>query len=204
MSSVNKEQGFSNLLVVLVLALSSGLFISSLVPINRHYNDGKASVAGISTVNDNKGIGDSVSSTKFKISSDSGQTAVVDQRIGALSPFPLSANPQSNELTINTPTGSKVVTVLPQKAVNNLLASHVMNDVVSEKAAGSLASVPQLIKLNTKNGVLVYEVKGTKTNKLLGFIPIKTKVNASVSAENGQVVEGTQSLFGRILSKVAP
>lgn len=111
---------------------------------------------------------------------------------------------RTKELTVTTPAGSKVVTVLPQQAINNMLAAHVMTDVISEKADNELASIPNLVKLEVENGVLGYKVKGTKTHKLLGFIPIKTSVTAFVSAENGQVVTSTDSLLGRILNRIAP
>ena len=139
-----------------------------------------------------------------KIATAPGQIALVNKRVGALSTFPLSVNPTTRQLTVTTPAGSKVVAVLPEKAINNMLAAHIMDDVVSEKVNNSLASVPKLVKLEIKNGVLGYQVKGTKTHKLLGLIPIKTAVATFVSAENGQVVETSQSLLGRILNRIAP
>lgn len=138
-----------------------------------------------------------------KIATAPGQIALVNKRIGALSKFPLSVNPTTRQLTVTTPVGTKVVTVLPQAAIDNMLTSKVMDDVLSEKADSTLASIPDLIKLEVENGVLVYKVKGTKTHKLLGFIPIKTGVEASVSAENGQIVQSTDSLLGRILNRLA-
>ena len=201
---LKKEQGFAHLLIVLVVGLSVLVLVSSLIPINRYYNDGKSNVAGVSTtVGGNSDIGSSANSSQIKISSDSGQTALVDKRVGALSTYPISVNPKTNEVTVNTPAGSKVVAVLPQKAVDNLLASKVMDYVVGEKVNNSLGSIPSLVKLETKNGVLGYKISGTRTCKVLGFIPLKTAVEAFVSAENGQVVESNQSLLGRILSKIS-
>lgn len=139
-----------------------------------------------------------------KIATAPGQVALVNKKVGALSTFPLSVNPTTKELTVTTPAGSKVVAVLPQQAIDNMLASRVMDDVVSEKVNNNLASIPDLVKLETENGVLGYKVKGTKTHKLLGFIPIKTAVEAFVSAENGQVVQSSDSLLGRILNRLAP
>lgn len=138
-----------------------------------------------------------------KIATAPGQIALVNKRVGALSKFPLSVNPTTKQLTVTTPAGTKVVTVLPQKAIDNMLTSKVMDDVVGEKAESNLASIPDLVKLEVENGVLVYKVKGTKTHKLLGFIPIKTGVEASISAENGQVVQSIDSLLGRILNRLA-
>ncbi len=142
--------------------------------------------------------------TEVKVASDAGKTALVEKRVGALTKLPLSIDSKTNQMTVTTPAGTKVVTVLPQKAVDNMLASHVIDDVVSASSSGSLASIPDLVNLETKNGVLGYEVKGTKTHKLFGLIPIKTQVEAFVSAENGQVVDTTQSFLGRILNRIAP
>ena len=139
-----------------------------------------------------------------KIATAPGQIALVNKRVGALSNFPISIDPTTRQLTVTTPTGTKVVAVLPQQAVDNMLASGVMDFVVGEKVDNELASVPNLVKLEEKDGVLVYKVKGTKTHRLLGFIPIKTGVEAVVSAENGQVVQSTDSLLGRILNRLAP
>ena len=55
-----------------------------------------------------------------------------------------------------------------------------------------------------KDGLLVFEIDGVREYKLLGFIPIKSKVKSFVSAENGQVIKTEQSLLGRILNKIAP
>lgn len=140
----------------------------------------------------------------IKIATAPGQIALVNKKAGALSNFPLSVNPTTRELTVTSPAGSKVVAVLPQTAIDNMLATHIMDDVLSEKVNNNLASVPELVKLEIKNGVLGYEVRGTKTHKLLGVISIKTEVEAFVSAENGQVVESSQSLLGRILNRIAP
>ncbi len=206
MSEFNSQKGFAHLLPVLVLGLFGFALVSSLIPINRQYNDGKSDVAGVYAANTVLGKAQTKEMEKadFKIASGSGQTALVNKRVGALSSFPLSVNPKTKELTVTTPAGVKVVTVLPQKAVDNMLAAHVMDDVISEKGNNSLASVPNLVKLETKNGVLGYQIKGTKTHKLLGIIPIKTGVDTFVSAENGQVAESSQSLLGRILNRIAP
>lgn len=302
--SSKKEQGFAHLLV-LAAGLAGILVISSLIPVNRNYNDGKSNVAGVflakgdddssgSSGSGGEDSGRSGSSGKsgsseedsedddsdenntsspqpvrvetkttperikseiregnlrvkfeikdnkvkietrvkeaedeieledeaedeaidqveaeleeedIKIATAPGQIALVNKRAGALSNFPISIDPTTRQLTVTTPAGIKVVAVLPQQAIDNMLAAKVMDDVASEKVDNELASIPSLVKLEVKDGVLVYKVKGTKTHKLLGFIPIKTGVEAIVSAENGQVVESINSLLGRILNRLAP
>ncbi|MBI2196271.1 hypothetical protein HYU45_01525 [Candidatus Daviesbacteria bacterium] len=198
-------------ILVLVFTLGGLLAVTSLLPITRHYNDGKSDVAGVYLAK-----GDASGSTKIiekagmmekedvKVATAGGQTALVNKKVGALSSFPISINPITRQLTVTTPAGTKVVAVLPQQAMDNMLASKVMTDVVGEKVDNELASIPSLVRLEEKNGILGYKVKGTKTHKLFGFIPIKTGVTAFVSAENGQVVESTDSLLGRILNRLAP
>lgn len=261
-------------LLVLAAGLAGILVISSIIPVSRHYNDGKSDVAGVSLakggdetkevktkeVKENSRIETKTTPERIKseiregnlrvkfeikdnkvkietkvkeaedeieledeaedeainqaeaeledegvkIATAPGRIALVNKRVGALSNFPISIDPTTRQLTVTTPAGSKVVAVLPQKAIDNMLAAKVMTDVVGEKADNELASIPSLVKLEEKNGILVYKVKGTKTHKLLGFIPIKTGVEAAVSAENGEVVESTDSLLGRILNRLAP
>lgn len=229
MPNTLKEQGFTHLLAVLVFGFLAVLLTSSLIPINRHFNDGKSNVAGVYLAKDGDSGSSGASSGSsgpnssksgssdeeveietelekedVKIATAPGQIAVVNKSVGALSTFPLSVNPTTRQLTVTTPAGSKVVAVLPEKAINNMLAAHIMDDVISEKVNNSLASVPEMVKLEIKNGVLGYQVKGTKNHKLLGLILIKTEVETFVSAENGQVVETSQSLLGRILNRIAP
>ncbi|TSC85788.1 MAG: Uncharacterized protein G01um10147_1064 [Microgenomates group bacterium Gr01-1014_7] len=196
MPNTLKEQGFVHLLPILGVAIISTLVVSSIIPVTRQYNDGKSNVAGVYLAKE----GDE----EIKVATAPGQIALVNKKVGALLNFPLSVNPTTRQLTVTTPAGSKVVAVLPEKAINNMLAAHIMDDVISEKVNNSLASVPELVRLEIKNGILGYQVKGTKTHKLLGVIPLKTDVETFISAENGQVVETSQSLLGRILNRIAP
>ena len=137
-----------------------------------------------------------------RISTSSGKLAIMNKRAGALSSFPLSVNPTTKELTVTTPSGSKVVTTLPQEAIDNMKASHIIDDLKSEDTTTGLGSAQDLVELKEQDGVLGYQMKGTKTHKFLGIIPVKTNVEAFVSAENGQVVSSTESLLGRILGKL--
>lgn len=204
MPNLDRQQGFAHYLTVLVFGLVAATLISSAIPVSRNYNDGQSDVAGVSASSSALTQKTASKEADIKIASSGGQVALVNKQVGALSAFPLSINPKTKELTVTTPAGTKVVTVLPEKAIGNMLAAYVMDYVVSEKVDNSLASIPALVKLEVKNGVLGYQIKGIKIHKLLGFIPIKTSVDVFVSAENGQVVESNQSLLGRILNKIAP
>lgn len=200
MPVLHQEKGFTHLLV---LGLGTLLIIFSVIPVSRNFNDGKSDVAGVYLAK-GEASKSGVMENDFRIATSGGQTALVNKGVGALSSFPLSINPTTKELTVTTPSGVKIVTVLPQQAIDNMLAAHVMTDVEGVKVNNDLASIPNLVNLEIQNGVLGYQVKGTKTHKLFGLIPIKTGVTAFISAENGQVVTSTDSMLGRILNRLAP
>jgi len=183
----------SHHLVLFVAVLAVGSLISANIPISRVHFDGKSNVLGTETAK-----------TAPRIASDGAKMGFISNNKGALSTFPLKIDKATNSLIVTTPSGEKTVTVLPDAAIKNMLASKVMSFVTSAKAEGELASTDKLITLKEKDGVLVYEIDGIREYKLLGIIPLKSKVKAVVSAENGQVIKTEQSLLGRILNRIAP
>lgn len=185
------QKGFAQPhLLVIPVAL---LILSALVPITRNYNDGVSNVAGVS-----------LEKNSVKVVTAPDQIAIVDKKVGALTNYPYTVDSNSGQITVTTPAGEKKVATSPQKAVDNMLAAHIMDYVTSEKVKNNLASIENLVKLDTKDKVLVYRVKGKKTHKVLGVVPVKTGVEAVISAENGQVVESKTSLLARVLNKVSP
>ncbi len=109
--------------------------------------------------------------TKFSVKSD----------------FPLSVNPGTRELTVTTPSGSRVVAVLPQQAVDNMLTTK----IVTSTSGVDLKTEP--------DGTLSYDIDGTKNEKLLGVFDVAIPKNLIVSAQTGQVLVVNQSTFSKIL-----
>lgn len=64
-----------------------------------------------------------------KIRSMKNSYAVIRNKIAAQTHFPLMVNLDTNELIVTTPKGQKVVTVLPDKAVQNMLAANVIDQL---------------------------------------------------------------------------
>lgn len=54
---------------------------------------------------------------------------VIRNKLAAQTNFPLMVNLDTNELIVNTPKGSKIVTVLPDAAVANMLAANVLDQL---------------------------------------------------------------------------
>ena len=74
-------------------------------------------------------IEDELEDEGIEISTDSGKPMVIKNQVAASTEFPLSIDVGTNQLIITTPDGQKVVTVLPDQAVQNLLATGIINSV---------------------------------------------------------------------------
>lgn len=140
---------------------------------------------------------------EVSISTESGRLAVSKNGIKAATNFPLSIDVGTNRLIVETPAGVKVVTVLPDQAVTNLLATGKVNVVESSASAG-LQPLDGSIKLVMRDKHLVYEIPGKKDHQLLGFIPIKTDVTVFVSAETGEPIAQEQSMLNNIIDFLSP
>lgn len=132
---------------------------------------------------------DGTEKTKVKIRSGENKFEFEQEgaKFSVKSNFPLTVNPTTRELTVTTPAGSKVVTILPQQAVSNMLASGVITATNS-------------VDLKTESdGKLSYNIDGEKSKKLLGVFEVAVPKKLVVSAETGQVLIVNQSIFSRIL-----
>lgn len=134
------------------------------------------------------------------------QHKVIIERLNvqALTELPLSVGLNTNILTVTTPAGEKQVTVLPDQAVQNMLAANVIDRLgglalVEEVRQGNIQTLGQVIELGLRNNVPVYEIQGVKEHRFLGFFLVTTDVTVTVSAETGEIVDEDQSVLDAIL-----
>lgn len=179
---------------------------------------------------------------------------VISNKLAAQTNFPLRVNLDTNELIVNTPKGAKIVTVLPDAAVANMLAANVLDQIggkggllwlaenpsptpiatpsatptatvsatptSSEPTAtpsgepsatpsaepsvepGSLEALPIQLVL-TDDGILAYEIEGSKLEKLLGLFEVELDRIVVVSAETGELIEIDQNFLTRLLDLVS-
>lgn len=127
-------------------------------------------------------------------------------QIGAQTDFPISVNLQTNELVVSTPAGEKLVAVLPDQAVQNMLAANVITQVrgvrftQAVQEATEAASLQEVISLiTTREGVLAYEIPGVKSERFLGFIKVDIPKTAIVSTQTGEVLQIQQSILSTAL-----
>jgi len=151
-------------------------------------------------------IDERLAKDSIKIASAGGERFFLQRgNMGAVTEFPLSIDLATNTLFVKTPAGEKAVTVLPEQAIQNMIASNVVNRlggqaIVDAVSNNTLTSVEQIITLGEVNDILVYEINGISDQKLLGFIPIAIDKEIVVSAETGEVVSAdVSSALDRVL-----
>lgn len=133
--------------------------------------------------------------------------AIIERlRARAVTSASLSVDPETNTLSITTPRGDVKVIVLPDAAIQNLLANDIVDEIVSEpndqetKEAVSGEEEKDTVRLESEEDKPVYKIAGIKRLRFLGLFPFESRVDATVSAETGEVVQNKQQLFKRILS----
>lgn len=109
--------------------------------------------------------------------------------------FPLSINPETNQLTVTTLAGEKNVAVLPDQAVANLLRLKFIDIVATNSATGTSEN----ISLGLLNDEPTFQIKGLDNQKLLGFLPVSIQKTSFVSAESGEVLKIDQTFLNRLL-----
>lgn len=134
-------------------------------------------------------------SSTIMISSQAGVFRFREAEFGAQSHFPLSVNKTTSELTVATPAGVKVVAVLPDQAVKNMLASGAISQVLQNTQTGQ----NQIQLVMDSNGSLIYEIGGIKYEKLLGLFNVSIDKTGQVSAENGGIVGISQPILSKLL-----
>lgn len=104
----------------------------------------------------------------------------------------------SNSLLLTTPSGNTHILILPDQAIQTVLTHNHLTSVLGEDGASSSADLESKIKLTIKGDQAVFEVKGIKKEKFLGFIPVNIHKTADVSASTGEVVSTSESFLGRL------
>lgn len=111
---------------------------------------------------------------------------------------PVSVDPTTKELSITTPAGQKTVTILPDQAVANLIASKQITSV-TQQATNAGANSSQRIALTELNNEPVFQVDGVLNKKVLGIVPVSFAKTSFVSGTTGNVVKTDETLLNKVL-----
>jgi len=103
--------------------------------------------------------------------------------------MPISIDPTTNIMTIDTPTGPMKVSIMPDDAVAIVRQLKVINQ----------NGTPNTVALEVRNNQLEYKIKAEKSEKLLWIIPVTIPRDIYVSADTGGVIAVKKSfLYGFI------
>lgn len=137
------------------------------------------------------------------LATDSAQPGFIQSGRRVRTNFPLSVNPATGELMVSTPAGDKIVAVLPDVAIDNMIAAGILTwvveDVVPTTEGTSSAAAGGGIELSTVNNQPVYLIGGISNQNFLGIVPVNLKIKTVVSVENGQLLDIQQGIFTRVL-----
>lgn len=128
--------------------------------------------------------------------------AISHKNTHAASHFPLSVDPDTHELIVTTPAGTKRVTVLPDAAIQKAFASRLLQSLSTPTEDGSASASP--VELTVKDGEVAYKITGVQEYKMFGFIPVRAENTAFISAQNGTVVSQEHSIFASLLDLISP
>jgi hypothetical protein len=170
---------------------------------------------------------------EVRIATDGGGLVVKKNKVKAHTGFPLSIDVSTGTLIVTRPDGTqKEVAILPDQAVQNFLR-HKKIELISpeppddgdedetgtESADAGFVGIQSVgenlegiaketgaeaeVEIIERNNELVYEIKGKRKVRVLGFIPAETSLTGYVSTETGEVVGESQPLFDRLLNLIS-
>ena len=149
----------------------------------------------------------------IQIASDSAGLGFIQHGKKVRTNFPLTIDPATGQLFVTTPAGTKVVAILPDVAIQNMLAAGILTHVEqspspSPQPSGSTPSASATpsatvagaaVELTQVQDQPVYIISGIRQQNFLGIVPVDIKLKAVVSIQNGQLVDVQQGILARIL-----
>ena len=165
-------------------------------------------------------------SGKFKIKTHGVNLFIEQEKFSAKTNYPLSIDSETNKLYVTTPKGTRLVTVLPDQAIANMLRRGVLDIIDNDKDASDSATPtpeatnsaspspttestfsaipleeePSIQLVLDDNDDLVYKIVGQKNKKFFGVLPIKIEKEVIISAETGEVIsQDAIGFFGQFL-----
>jgi len=151
-------------------------------------------------------IEDRLSISGIKIATNGAEGFIIQRdNVGAVTEFPILIDLATNTLSINTPAGERDVAVLPDQAIENLLAANIINNLIKSQAlnANEIENIEQVITLGANQGELVYQIQGISNQKLLGLLPVLIEKTVEISAESGQVKSEEEAFLDRMLDIIS-
>lgn len=138
---------------------------------------------------------------KSKITSRNQNKYLITDGVVAKIGTPVGYDLETNEMTINTPSGVKAVSILPNEALKRAQQDSNL-EVKRALTFSDITGDSQDISLVNYEDSSAYQVIGTVKKNLLGIIPISLNKTVYVSAVSGNIITTKQSGFSKLLEQL--
>lgn len=132
---------------------------------------------------------------KLNIETRNGAFEIEDGPVLVRTRAAIRVDSQTGELSVVTPSGERVVSVLPEQAVTRLIENGIIDSVQTAPVLGGETH----IELQAEGENVSYKLMGVKAKRFLGLFPVNITKELTVSPETGEVVDVTQPFVSRIL-----
>ncbi len=160
-----------------------------------------------------EGLEDKLEDDDIEIATGSAELGFVQKGRRVRTNFPLSINPLTGELFVTTPQGIKVVTILPDIAIQNMIKAGILTRTEepqqppSTTPEGTAAAQDTLLSTIENAGIELtdidsepaYVISGVRDQELLGLLPVEIKIKTTVSATDGRLIDIKQGFFSRFI-----
>jgi hypothetical protein len=116
---------------------------------------------------------------KVKILASNDQFLISQSSISAATAFPIQIDTKDRELSVQTPSGLRYLSILPYEAVENTVKANVLNRLEPDG---------RIQLLENDQGELEYKITGSRVLELFNIFKITVPVEASISASTGRIL----------------
>lgn len=165
-----------------VKKIADGIVPSTNSQVVLNNSDGKVMLNGVDVTNLKDTLVDVEargSTNDLKIGQNNGLFTLSENGIVANTSFPITIDSVQDTLSVVTPTGARLISILPYEAALSLLRANLMDQVNGN----------QINLSETQNGELQYDVNGQRHVNLFNLTKINVSVHSSVSATTGEVLK---------------
>jgi hypothetical protein len=127
---------------------------------------------------------------KLAIRITDGEFSIEQNGISVTTSYPINIDPKRNEISVQTPSGARFLSVLPIEAAESALRAKVITKFTGEKAS----------LVEGDRGELVYVFNGEKILNLFNLLDYPVEVAVNVSVLTGEIVHVEQPPWLRVLS----
>lgn len=127
---------------------------------------------------------------KLAIRIQDGEFNIEQEGISVATDYPINIDPKKNEISVQTPSGNRFLSVLPVDAVRAVLRAKVMTRFTGQKAS----------LIEEDSGELVYVLTGEKVLNIFNLLDYPVEVKTRVSVLTGEIVHVEQPPWLKVLS----